>query len=160
MLIVKTRQRWVAVCIWCTFGVAITAWLTLRKAGFSTSYIRCHYLIMLGDYKQILEAGTTPANVFLPPHLRLDQHSYLDHPDTEIAVPPEVDMSLQTMHHITSLEGAIPKSERTDIHGHIGPFRTHSIVMSAPAAERYVNRRLGPSDSDRAKLESERAASK
>lgn len=148
MLIVKTRQRWVAVTFWSAFGFAISAWLVLRRSGFTTSYIRCHYIAMQGDFRQFLQAGTTPANVFLPPHLRLDQRSYLDHPDTELAVPPTIDVGLQEAKHIRSLEGNVPKSERTDIHGHIGPFRTHSIVMTPTSGERYIKRRLGPSNKD------------
>eukprot|EP00331_Platyophrya_macrostoma_P018043 CAMPEP_0176476128 /NCGR_PEP_ID=MMETSP0127-20121128/43979_1 /TAXON_ID=938130 /ORGANISM="Platyophrya macrostoma, Strain WH" /LENGTH=124 /DNA_ID=CAMNT_0017871779 /DNA_START=168 /DNA_END=542 /DNA_ORIENTATION=- len=103
---------------------------------------------MHGDYKQMLIAGTTPANVFLPPHLRLDQLSYLDHPETELAVPPQIDLSLQDAKFIPGLEGSVPKAERTDIHGQIGPFRTHSIIMTPNSGERYVKRRLGPSAKD------------
>jgi hypothetical protein len=157
MLIVKSRQRWVAVTLWSTFGFGIMTWLVMRRSGFTTSYIRCHYNSMNGDFRQLLQAGTTPANVFLPPHLRLDQISYLDHPDTELAVPPTIDVGLQEDKHIQSLEGNMPKSERTDIHGHIGPFKTHSIIVSPNSADRYIKRRLGPSEAHVAQMEKEKA---
>lgn len=156
MLIAKTRQRWVAVTFWSAFGFCITAWLVMRRSGFTTSYIRCHYMCMSGDFRQLLQAGTSPANVFLPPHLRLDQTSYLDHPETELAVPPTIDVGLQEDKHIRSLEGNVPKSERTDIHGHVGPFKTHSIIMVPNTANRFVKRRLGPTEEHIAQLEKEK----
>ncbi len=144
MYIVKHRQRWVAVTFWCSFSVLVMSWLVMRRHGFSTTFIRCTYLIMSGDYKQMLVAGSTPANVYLPPHLRLDQRSYLDHPETELAVPPTLDIAVTETNQLLGLEGAIPSSERTDIHGKIGPFRTHSIIMTPTSQDRYVRRRLGP----------------
>lgn len=156
-VIVKHRQRWVAIMFWSGIGTFVALWLGLRRQGFSTSYIRCYYLNLHGEYKMILEPGTTPANVHLPPHLRLDRRSYLDHSETELALPPQIDVALQEKSYVQEMQGNIPKSERTDVHTKLGPFKVHSIVMTPGGGERYIKRRLGPSPTDAEELAKEEA---
>ncbi|KEG10434.1 hypothetical protein DQ04_03721070 [Trypanosoma grayi] len=130
-------------------------WLVIRRSGFGTTYTRCNYLVMWGEYKQLLEPGTFPTNGYLPPHLRLDQRSYLDLADTEIALPPLIDASIAERDQVRNLESALPSSQRTDLHVQFGPLRTQTIVMTSGSSERYVRRRLGLSPKDRSRLQEE-----
>ncbi|KAG8340041.1 hypothetical protein TRVL_09130 [Trypanosoma vivax] len=153
---VKHRGKFVLVALWSGFTFIAMFWLMLRRAGFVTTYSRCTYLVMWGEYKQFLEPGTFPGNDLLPPHLRLDQHSYLDLPETEIALPPLVDVTVADRDQVRNLESVLPSSQRTDIHMQFGPIRTQTVVMSNAASERYVRRRLGITQSDKEQLEHEK----
>ncbi|ESL06321.1 hypothetical protein TRSC58_06007 [Trypanosoma rangeli SC58] len=143
--------------LWSGFTCIAMFWLTIRRSGFGTTYSRCTYLVMWGEYKQILEPGTFPTNDFLPPHLRLDQRSYLDIPETEIALPPIIDVSVADRDQVRNLEDAMPFSQRSDLHVQFGPFRSQTIVMAGGANERYVRRRLGISPQDRERLKADEA---
>ncbi|KAH9598419.1 hypothetical protein LSM04_006932 [Trypanosoma melophagium] len=150
---VKHRGKFVFLALWSGFTCLAMFWLSMRRAGFSTTYSRCTYLVMWGEYKQLLEPGTFPSNDFLPPHLRLDKLSYLDLPETEIALPPVIDVSITEGEQVRGLESVLPASKRTDMHLQFGPLRTQTIVMTSEASERYVRRRLGLSPMDRQRLE-------
>ncbi|KAK7198961.1 hypothetical protein NESM_000863500 [Novymonas esmeraldas] len=154
-IIVKHRNRFFALALWSGATTVVMFWLVLRRTGFNTAYSRCTYLAMMGEYKQLLEPGTFPSNDRLPPHLRLDQLSYLDLPDTEVALPPVIDVSVSDKDQVTRLESQLPSTERTDLHVHFGPVRTQTIVMTPSSNERYVRRRLGLSEKDRKSLEAE-----
>ncbi|PWU91854.1 hypothetical protein C4B63_41g217 [Trypanosoma cruzi] len=153
---VKHRGKFVMLALWSGFTSIAMVWLVIRRSGFGTTYSRCSYLVMWGEYKQLLEPGTFPANDFLPPHLRLDRRSYLDLPDTEIALPPIIDVSVAEREQVRNLEHALPSSQRSDFHMQFGPLRSQTIVMTGGANERYVRRRLGISPKDRERLESEK----
>ncbi|CCW65753.1 unnamed protein product [Phytomonas sp. EM1] len=131
-------------------------WLVLRRSGFNTTYSRCNYLVMMGEYKQRLEAGTFPSNVHLPPHLRLDKLSYLDLAETELALPPMIDFSLNEKDQIRRLEHHLPSPERKDVKLQLGPIRTHTVMMTPQSTERYVRRRMGITPRDQEMLEKER----
>nr|CCC89402.1 conserved hypothetical protein [Trypanosoma congolense IL3000] len=152
---VRHRGKFVFLALWSGFTCVAMFWLMLRRSGFGTSYSRCCYLVMWGEYKQLLEPGTFPSNGFLPPHLRLDQRSYLDLPDTEIALPPLIDVSIAERDQVRNLESALPFAQRSDLQVQFGPFRSQTIVMTSGANERYVRRRLGLSVQDRERLEQE-----
>jgi hypothetical protein len=151
-IIVKHRNRFFAIALWSGVTSIVMFWLVLRRTGFNTGYSRCTYLVMMGEYKQLLEAGTFPSNEHLPPHLRLDKLSYLDLPETEIALPPLIDVSLSDRDQITRLESQLPSTERSDLHVHFGPIKTQTIIMTPSSNERYVRRRLGLSEKDRSAL--------
>ncbi|KPA75723.1 hypothetical protein ABB37_08270 [Leptomonas pyrrhocoris] len=151
-IIVKHRNRFFAIALWSGATSIIMFWLVLRRSGFNTGYSRCSYLVMMGEYKQLLEAGTFPSNESLPPHLRLDKPSYLDLPTTDIALPPLIDVSLSDKDQVTRLESQLPSTERSDLHVHFGPFKTQTIIMTPNSNDRYVRRRLGLSQKDRAAL--------
>lgn len=158
-IFVKHRNRFFAIALWSGATSIIMFWLVLRRTGFNTAYSRCTYLVMMGEYKQLLEPGTFPSNENLPPHLRLDTPSYLDLPNTEIALPPLIDISLSDKDQIKRLESELPSTERTDVHVNFGPIRTQTIIMTPGSNERYVRRRLGLSEKDRQALaEDERRA--
>lgn len=148
-IISKHRHRFLSVALWSGAVSIMMFWLILRRAGFNTSYSRCTYLAMLGEYKQILEPGMMPSNPYLPPHLRLDRRSYLDHPETQIAVPPVLELQVTDRERLQGLEGELPSTERSDLHMRFGPFKAQTVVLSTPSNERYVRRRLPVSDSDR-----------
>lgn len=152
-IFLKNRNRFFAIALWSGATSIVMFWLVLRRTGFNTGYSRCTYLVMMGEYKQLLEAGTFPSNEHLPPHLRLDTLSYLDMPTTEIALPPLIDVSLSDKDQITRLESQLPSTERSDLHVEFGPIRTQTIIMSPSSNERYVRRRLGLSEKDRMALE-------
>ncbi|RNF18724.1 uncharacterized protein Tco025E_04532 [Trypanosoma conorhini] len=152
---VRHRGKFVMLALWSGFACIATFWLTIRRSGFGTTYSRCGYLVMWGEYKQLLEPGAFPANDFLPPHLRLDQRSYLDLPETEVAVPPIIDVSVAEREQVRNLEHAIPAAQRSDLHIQFGPLRSQTIVMTGGANERYVRRRLGISPQDRDRLQAE-----
>lgn len=154
-IISRHRSRFLSIALWSGAVSVVMFWLVLRRAGFNTSYSRCTYLVMLGEYKQLLEPGMTPSNPYLPPHLRLDQLSYLDLPDTELAVPPMIDLQTGDRQHIEQLEEVLPRQDRSDLHVNFGPFRAHTVVLSPQANERYVRRRLPLSDADDAKKRQE-----
>eukprot|EP00796_Vickermania_ingenoplastis_P012233 gene12233-8419_t len=156
-IISKHRHRFLSIAMWGGAVSTVMFWLVLRRAGFNTSYSRCTYLVMLGEYKQLLEPGMSPNNPYLPPHLRLDQRSYLDHPETELAVPPTLDLQLNDRQVVQGTEESIPRMERSDLHVRFGPFKAQTIVMSSSSNERYVRRRLPVSEEDqRRKMEEER----
>ncbi|KPI83208.1 hypothetical protein ABL78_7765 [Leptomonas seymouri] len=154
-IIVKHRNRFFAIALWSGATTIVMFWLVMRRAGFNTGYSRCSYLVMMGEYKQLLEAGTFPSNEHLPPHLRLDTPSYLDLPTTDIALPPLIDVSLSDKDQITRLESQLPSTERSDLNVHFGPIKTKTIIMTPSSNERYVRRRLGLSEKDRKKLAEE-----
>lgn len=155
MHISKYRNHFFTVAIVSGFTTVIMFWLVLRRTGFNTPYSRVTYLVMMGEYKQRLEPGTFPSNVHLPPHLRMDQVSYIDLPTTEVAVPPMIDVSITESDQIKRLENQLPAQERSDLHLQFGPFRSQTIVMSTQSNERYVRRRLGLSEKDRGALRGE-----
>ncbi|KAG5509871.1 hypothetical protein JKF63_07516 [Porcisia hertigi] len=154
-IIIKNRNRFLAVVLWGGATTVIMFWLVLRRTGFNTAYSRCTYLVMMGEYKQLLEPGTFPCNDRLPPHLRLDRPSYLDLRDTEIALPPLIDVSLSDRDQVSRLESQLPSTERSDLHVHFGPIKSQTIIMTPNSNERYVRRRLGLSEKDRQALEAE-----
>ncbi|GET86805.1 hypothetical protein, conserved [Leishmania tarentolae] len=154
-IILKNRNRFFAVTLWSGVTTVVMLWLVLRRTGFNTAYSRCTYLVMMGEYKQLLEPGTFPSNDRLPPHLRLDTPSYLDLHNTEIALPPVVDVSLSDRDHVRQLEGQLPSTERSDLHVQFGPIKSQTIIMTPKSNERYVRRRLGLSEKDRKNLEAE-----
>lgn len=158
-IVVRNRNRFFAIAIWSGFTTVIMFWLVMRRSGFNTSYSRCTYLVMMGEYKQLLEPGTFPSNDHhLPPHLRLDRPSYLDLPNTEIALPPVIDVGLSAQDQVRQLESQLPGSQRSDLHVQFGPIRTQTVVMTQRANERYVRRRLGLSENDRTEVEQVEAA--
>ncbi|KAG5484507.1 hypothetical protein LSCM1_07880 [Leishmania martiniquensis] len=154
-IILKSRNRFFSLALWSGATTVVMFWLVLRRTGFNTAYSRCTYLVMMGEYKQLLEPGTFPSNERLPPHLRLDKLSYLDLRDTEIALPPVIDVSISDRDQVTRLEDQLPSTERSDMHVHFGPLRTQTIVMTPSSNERYVRRRLGLSEKDRKCVEAE-----
>lgn len=154
-IIVKHRNRFFAIALWSGVTSIVMFWLVLRRTGFNTAYSRCTYLVMMGEYKQLLEAGSFPSNDHLPPHLRLDTPSYLDLPMTEIALPPLIDVSLSEKDQVTRLESQLPSTERSDLHVQFGPIKTQTIIMTPNSNERYVRRRLGLSEKDRNTLAEE-----
>ncbi|CAJ1018912.1 hypothetical protein, conserved [Leishmania lindenbergi] len=154
-IILKNRNRFFAVALWSGVTTVVMFWLVMRRTGFNTAYSRCTYLVMMGEYKQLLEPGAFPSNERLPPHLRLDRLSYLDLPDTEIALPPVIDVSISDRDQVTRLESQLPSTERSDLHVHFGPFQSQTIIMTSSSNERYVRRRLGLSEKDRKSLEVE-----
>ncbi|KAG5484893.1 hypothetical protein LSCM4_07666 [Leishmania orientalis] len=154
-IILKNRNRFFAVALWSGATAVVMFWLVLRRTGFNTAYSRCTYLVMMGEYKQLLEPGTFPSNERLPPHLRLDRLSYLDLRDTEIALPPVIDVSVSDRDQVARLEDQLPATERSDLHVHFGPFQSQTIIMTTSSNERYVRRRLGLSEKDRKSLEAE-----
>ncbi|KAL7698871.1 hypothetical protein N2W54_005395 [Lotmaria passim] len=154
-IIVKHRNRFFAIALWSGVTSIVMFWLVLRRTGFNTAYSRCTYLVMMGEYKQLLEAGSFPSNDHLPPHLRLDTPSYLDLPTTEIALPPLIDVSLSEKDQVTRLESQLPSTERSDLHVQFGPIKTQTIIMTPNSNERYVRRRLGLSEKDRNTLAEE-----
>lgn len=149
-IVVKYRNHFVTLAIISGAVSAIMFWLVLRRTGFNTAYSRCTYLVMLGEYKQLLEPGIFPANPNLPPHLRLDRLSYLDLPTTEVALPPVIDVGLSDRDNIKQLEQVLPSTQRSDTHVHFGPIKTQTIVMTPTSNERYVRRRMGLSEKDKA----------
>lgn len=158
MKIVKSRNRFLGIALWSGGSTILLLWLVIRRAGFSTTYSRCTYLAISGEYKQILEPGTSPVSNYLPPHLRLDQLSYLDLPQTELALPPVIDVAISEREQVEATEGAMPEHKRTDYEFRFGPIHSKSTVMSPEAAERYVHRRLGASPEDRKAVEEAEAA--
>lgn len=154
-IIVKHRNRFFAIALWSGVTSIVMFWLVLRRTGFNTAYSRCTYLVMMGEYKQLLEAGSFPSNDHLPPHLRLDTPSYLDLPTTEIALAPLIDVSLSEKDQVTRLESQLPSTERSDLHVQFGPIKTQTIIMTPNSNERYVRRRLGLSEKDRNTLAEE-----
>lgn len=149
-LISKHRHRFLSLALW-SGGISIVMfWLILRRAGFNTAYSRCTYLVMLGEYKQLLEPGMSPSNPYLPPHLRLDERSYLDHRETELAVPPLLDLTVSDQQQIQVMENNLSERERSDLHVRFGPLKAQTVVMSAHSSERYVRRRLPILEQDRA----------
>lgn len=149
-IISKHRHRFLSLALWSGAVSVVMFWLILRRAGFNTSYSRCTYLVMLGEYKQLLEPGISPGNPYLPPHLRLDERSYLDHKDTEIALPPLLDLQVSDREQIMGMEDSLPHRERSDIHVRFGPLKAQTVVMSTHSSERYVRRRLPVSEEDQA----------
>lgn len=154
-IIHKYRNRAFAVALWSGATCVVMFWLVMRRSGFNTGYSRCTYLVMMGEYKQLLEPGTFPSNERLPPHLRLDRPSYLDLPQTEIALPPVIDVSLTDRDQIARLDRQLPTGERSDLHVQFGPFKSQTIIMTPGSNERYVRRRLGLSERDRESMERE-----
>ncbi|CCW70270.1 unnamed protein product [Phytomonas sp. Hart1] len=149
-----------------SFAIALVAgitsivllWLVLRRSGFNTTYSRCNYLSMMGEYKQHLSAGSFPSNVHLPPHLRLDKLSYLDLAETELALPPTIDLSITEKDQICCLENQLGSTERKDVKMHFGPLRSHTVVMTPQAMERYVRRRMGSQPENQAVVEEEKVS--
>lgn len=154
-ILLKNRNRFFAVALWSGATTVVMFWLVLRRSGFNTAYSRCTYLVMMGEYKQLLEPGAFPSNDRLPPHLRLDRLSYLDLRETEIALPPVIDVSLSNRDQVRQLEGQLPSTERSDLYVHFGPIKSQTIMMTPSSNERYVRRRLGLSEKDRKNLEAE-----
>lgn len=159
-IISKHRHRFLSLALWSGAVSVVMFWLMLRRAGFNTPYSRCTYLVMLGEYKQLLEPGMSPSNPHLPPHLRLDQRSYLDHPQTELAVPPMLDLHVSDREHLQGMEDVMPRVERSDLHVRFGPLKAQTVVLTTHSNERYVRRRLPLSDEDQKRKQEEAEALK
>ena len=106
---------------------------------------------LLGDYGRVcfvardtcrveLEAGCIPQNVFLPPHLRPDQRSYLDKPDTEIAVPPIMDAGTSPFKRRAALEGELPADEMEVTPYRFGPIHGTWTKSFGPSMFKYADR--------------------
>lgn len=153
------RNHFFSLALVSGLATCVFLWMGLRRTGFNTSYSRVWHLITQGEFKMVLEPGAFPENVFLPPHLRLDRLSYLDLPETELAVPPLTNLNLSERETIIALEGQLPAQSRADVHFGFGPFRSHSVIMSSVSSDRYIRRRLGISKADRELMaEGDRAA--
>lgn len=86
----KKRSIFIAIALWVVPTTFIAISGTMRATGMTTAYARLCHITGGGniEFLQRLEPGTSPGNKLLPPHLRLDQRSYLDMPRIELAVPP------------------------------------------------------------------------
>jgi hypothetical protein len=118
---------------------AVAGAIVLQRAGLTSPYGRVKHLVSDPQWQTQLLPGSTPSNVHLPPHLRLDARSYLDNPETEIALPPLIDPSVSP---VTQLQG-MAESTGTTVSTRIGPFGEKLIIFDA-VSQQLSSRGYGP----------------
>lgn len=121
----------------------------------STDYARIRYLTSAGEYRMLLEAGAYPDNRYLPPHLRLDQRSYLDYDETRIAEAPVYDLTLTDKDLALQATALLPPGERRELKMQNSLFSSHTVILPVTRENRLVKRRLGLSPSEKAKMAQE-----
>jgi hypothetical protein len=116
----------------------------LKIGGFMGNYSRVKYITMKHSHcKMFLEHGVEPDNDLLPPHLRLDRKSYLDLPDTEVVVPPLLDVipDLQAYRKLANT-GGLPEDVVSKTTIEIAGFKLDTTQMSS--AVRSSSKRFIP----------------
>ena len=130
-------QRLIGLALTCVGYTAYFLYGSVRCAGFTTSYSRVMFITRKpGHVCQPLEHGCEPQNDYLPPHLRMDKLSYLDLPDTQLVVPPLLNMipdhSAPSDSEITEMSGVADKitfGNSTDIL-QLNIKKIHPMVVS------------------------------
>jgi hypothetical protein len=150
-VVIKSRNKWVMTMVVSGTMSFVFGYMSMRRYGLGTDWARIQFLNVAGEYRTLIEAGAIPDNAYLPNHLRLDRTSYLDRPDTCIALPPLVDISQSPKQRVRDLKGAMPKVDRTDVSIQVPFVKVESVIMSRSADERYIKRRMGISDEEREK---------
>lgn len=148
-VVIKSRNKWVMTMVMSGTMTFVFGYMSMRRYGLGTDWARIQFLNSVGEYRTLLEAGAIPDNAYLPNHLRLDRISYLDRPDTCIAVPPLVDISQSQKQRVRDLQGNLPSADRTDISIKVPFVKVQTVIMSRSADERYIKRRMGVSDEDK-----------
>ena len=146
ILRLRGNNYWLWTVVWSGSALAIMTWQLCRRCGFSTDYARVKYLCNAGEYRTILECGAVSDNRHLPPHLRLDQKSYLDTEDVVVAEPPAYDLSVTEKELIVALVDVLPEDKKVDLSATwFGMFNTRSMAVPLDDHERVIKRRIGVS---------------
>lgn len=148
-VVIKSRNKWVMTMVVSGSLTFAFGYMSMRRYGLGTDWARIQFLSATGEYRTLLEAGSIPDNAYLPNHMRLDRTSYLDRPDTEIAVPPMIDISQSAKQRVKDLEGSLPQADRTDVTIVVPFVKVQTVIMSRAADDRYIKRRMGVSDDDK-----------
>ena len=142
----RGNNYWLWTVVWSGSALAIMTWQLCRRCGFSTDYARVKYLCNAGEYRTILECGALTDNKFLPPHLRLDQKSYLDTEDVVVCEPPAYDLSVTEKELIVALIDVLPEDKKIDLSATwFGMFNTRSMAVPLDDHDRVIKRRVGVS---------------
>eukprot|EP00760_Papus_ankaliazontas_P015717 PhM_4_TR16684/c0_g2_i1/m.96453 len=145
----KNPYLWLWHVAWSGAVNALLFFIFLRRFGFASDYARIKYISTSGDYRMLLEPGTTPDNPHLPPHLRLDKISYLDLPDTVITLPPWIDIRARREHILTTIDDmkkeARGESLDPTLMGNPNAMSVgrRQVQVTAEEYDRYVTRRMG-----------------
>jgi len=134
-----SRNKWFMPAVTALVFYLYSWTLLLQSGGFTTSYSRVRFLVKTSQYWQNLEHGWTPNNPFLPPHLRMDSLSYLDHPKARLVLPPVIDKLVTNEQLYGELVDA-GDSNRIDVQ--LGPSRIMGLTGGGGTADRILKRRL------------------
>jgi hypothetical protein len=142
----RGNNYWLWTVCWSGTALALMTWQLCRRTGVSTDYARVKFLCTSGEYRTLVECGAVPENRFLPPHLRLDQKSYLDAEDAVVTEPPAYDLSVTEKELIVALVDVLPEDRKIDLSmTWFGVVNTRSMAIPIDDHDRVLKRRLGVS---------------
>ena len=123
--------------------LGLSMYALAKNLGFLSDWGRVKHLTAGGEYRQLLEPGTSPDNMHLPPHLRLDMVSYLDGPECRIAEAPMYDLSVSESDMLMSLYDTMRDDQKVAYDFVLGGCLAMT-QMAVPHfnVERVVSRRM------------------
>jgi hypothetical protein len=147
----KGNNYWMFTTVWLGAVSMIGTYMVFRRVGLGSDWPRVKYNATVGEYRMLLEPGSVSDNRYLPPHMRLDQVSYLDVCGTELAPPPAVDMTMSETDMLRTMDAVLPEEDKKNIKWKIGPMRSEGMMHKVHQKERFVVRRLGMTPDDKEK---------
>lgn len=162
MYVMKERNRVAIPFLMAACGLGLSIYMIMRRAGFISNYSRLVSLCKYGEYQMTLEPGAIPTNPYLPPHLRLDQKSYLDMEEIGIAFPPQRMAATPMRSHMKEKLGALrellPQEEMTARKWQLGAFSGEAYILKESTFDKHVTRGHAVPLDARARAEQEQMA--